>query len=119
MKTVVVIVFYSGFNSFCCVGLEVFGRYKYHGVDNFTGQNKIIVSTDQIFHQEIVKLLLVKKEATDTSDAGASGEEATEIVINLIKPSVGENVAVILLTLSSMSLKPSEIKIKSSKTIID
>ena len=44
--------------------------------------------------------------------------EAIETVINLIKPSVRENVAVILLTLSSMSPKPSEIKIKASKTII-
>ena len=98
---------------------EVFGTYKYHGVDNLTSQNGIIVSTVQIFHQEIVKLLLVKKEATDTSDAGASGEEATETVINLIKPSVRENVAVILRCHLRMSLKPSEIKIKASKTIID
>ena len=59
------------------------------------------------------------KEATDTSDAGASGEEATETVINLIKPSVRENVAVILRCHLRMSLKPSEIKIKASKTIID
>ena len=59
------------------------------------------------------------KEATDTSYTEASGAEATETVINLIKPSVRENIAVILLTLSFISPKPSEIKIKASKTIID